>query len=77
MSSEMKKQLTDFATWSLKGLAALAAGFALFIFNDVREDVQYMREKMEQVSEVVIRHDGQIERNKADIERLFLEKVNK
>ena len=77
MSTELQKQLTAIGSYLFKGTVATLFAMAVFIFNDMRESVSNIEEKVSKVSDAVIRHDGEIRTNAKDIERLDRTKADR
>ena len=88
MSEAAKKQLQDVGTWAFKGILSVAAAMAIFIFNDMRDsvgmirtemqdNVKVLREDVQTITDIVIRLDEKVDRNKEDIKRLEETKRNK
>lgn len=77
MSDAIKKHLTDLGSWTFKGLLSIAAGMAIFIFNEMRDSIHDIQTITQDISKIAIRLEAKVERNEQDIRHLEDTKADK
>lgn len=65
---DVKKLLIGGGSYVFKGIIGIALTLSLFIFNEMRDSMVSIQKDVEGISDIVIRLDEKVERNKSDID---------
>lgn len=84
MADAIKRYLSDVPAWGFKGIVIGLISLSLFVFNDMRTNIEDIRNEVRGVSNIMIRlegkvetHDVSIKENRDDIKRLERDKSDK